>query len=119
MLTRNGNTGGVDLGVTWIGENSPFFIGAPASGHVAALGVGGEIENISVSARGQDHGVRGVGGNLASDQIADDNAFGMTINNDDIEHFRARIHLNGAKANLAAEGLISSKKQLLAGLASG
>ena len=108
---------GVDLCVAGVGEEGAFLVGAPGGGDVAALGVGGEIEDVPVAARGEDDGIAGVGGDFAGDHVADDDAPGVAIDDDDIEHLRAREHLDGALRDLFGKGAVSAEEQLLAGLA--
>ena len=40
----------------------------------------------------------------------------MTVDDHQIEHFRARIHLDAAEANLPAQRLVRAQQQLLARL---
>ena len=117
MLAADGDAGRVDLRVAGIGEQGALLARAPGGGDVAALGVGGKEEDVAVAAGGQDDRIRRVRGDLAGDQVAHDDAFGVAIDDDQIEHFRSRKHLHGAQADLAAEGLVSAEQQLLAGLA--
>src|SRR4051812_43433239 len=56
---------------------------------------------------------------LTRDQIARHNPTGATVNHQQVEHFRARVHLHLALADLPFERLISAEQQLLTGLATG
>src|SRR5262249_29780105 len=57
MLTGHRNAGGVDLGEARVAEGGALLVGAPDGGGVAALGVGGEEEDVAVAARRQQDGV--------------------------------------------------------------
>src|SRR5439155_21978384 len=110
------NAGGMDLGETGIGEERAFFISAIRRGDVAAARVRGEIKNISVAAgRKHDRIARHVV-DLTGAKIACDDSLGMSIYNNDIEHFGLRKHLHGAGGDLPAKRLITPKQKLLAGL---
>ena len=102
MLAADRNAGRMNLRVTRIRKERALLVGAPGRGDVAAFGVGRKEENVSITAGRQDHGIRGMGGNFAGDQIAHDDAFGVAIDHHDIEHFRARKHLHCAEADLPA-----------------
>ena len=102
-----------------IGEKRAALVGAPDGGGVAALGVGGKIEDVAVAAGGEDDRVAHVDFNFAVIQAARDDAAGLAVDHDQVEHLHARIHFHGAEADLAFEGLIGAEKKLLAGLAAG
>jgi hypothetical protein len=56
---------------------------------------------------------------LAGDQVADDDAAGLAVDDDEVEHLGAREHLHRAGADLALERLVGAEEELLAGLAAG
>ncbi len=109
----------MDLGEAGIGEKSAALVGAPDGGGVAALGVGGKIEDVAVAAGGEDDGVGHVDFDFAVVERAGDDAAGLAIHNDEVQHVHARIHFHRAEADLAFEGLVGAEKELLAGLAAG
>ena len=117
VLAADGDAGRVNLRVAGIGEERALLVGAPGGGDVAALGVGGEEEDVAVAAGGQHHRVAGVRGDLAGDQVAHDDALGVAVDDHQVEHLRAREHLHRAEADLAAQRLVGAEQQLLAGLA--
>src|SRR6266446_10068323 len=111
-----GNAGGMDLSKTRVGEERAFFVGAVGRRDVAAPRVGREIKNISVTA-GREHDR--VGRNvvdLTSQQISSDDSFGVSIDENDVEHFGLGKHLHRADGDLAAESLITAEQKLLSGL---
>jgi len=119
ILAGDGDAGGVDLGVAGVGEEGAVFVGAPGGGGIGAFGVGGEVEDISVAACAEDHGVGGVRGDGTGDEIANDDAFGMAVDEDEIEQFGTGEHFDGVSGDLAIEGGVSAEEELLAGLAAG
>ena len=52
-------------------------------------------------------------------KVTCDDAFGLAVDNYEVEHFVAREALHLAFGHLTVEGCIRSEKQLLAGLAAG
>ena len=119
ILAGDGDAGGVDLREAGIGEKGAALVGAPDGGGVAALGVGGKVEDVAIAAGGENDGVGHVDFDFAVVEVASDDAAGLAVDDDQVEHFRARIHLDGAEADLAFEGLVGAEKKLLAGLAAG
>jgi hypothetical protein len=79
----------VNLGVAGIRHEGSAFVGAEGGHDIAAHGVGGEIEDVSVSAGGENDGVGGVGSDFAGDEVADDDAFGLSVDDDEVEHLGA------------------------------
>ena len=119
IIAGDRDAGGVDLRVAGVGKERSPLVRAPDGGHVGALGVGGEIVDVAVAARAQDDGVGKVGGDGAGHQVAGDDAAGLAIDHDEVEHLGARMHGDGAGMDLAFERLVGAEQQLLAGLAAG
>ena len=109
---------GVDLGEARVGEVGAAPVRAPDGRGVAVLGVGREVEDVSVAAGREDDGVGEVGGDLPGDQVAGDDAAGPSVDDDQVEHLGARVHLDGAGRDLARQRLVGTEEQLLARLAS-
>ena len=61
--------------------------------------------------------VGGIPLDLAVDEIADDDALGVPVHEDEVEHFAARIHLHLFEADLLFKRGIRAEQKLLAGLA--
>ncbi|MEY4033884.1 MAG: hypothetical protein RL492_1078 [Verrucomicrobiota bacterium] len=113
------DAGRVDLRVARVGETGAAAVGAEGRGDVATLGVGGEVEDVAVAA-GADHDhVGGPGFDGAGDEVARDDALGLAVDEDEVEHLMARVHLHGAEANLTGERRVGADQQLLAGLTAG
>nr|BFE75348.1 hypothetical protein GCM10020092_086490 [Actinoplanes digitatis] len=114
-----GDAGRVDLRVAGVREQRALAVRPPARRDVAALGVGGQEEHVSVPAGGEHDGVREVRGDLAGDQVADDNAAGLAVDDDQLQHLVPGEHLDVAEPDLALHRLVRAEQQLLARLAPG
>ena len=119
MVAGDRDAGGVDLGVAGVGERRALLVGAPDGGGVAALGVGGQVEDVAVAAGGQHHRVGHEGLHLAGDHVPGDDALGHSVHHHQLLHLVAGEHLHLAQADLALQGLVGAQQQLLAGLAPG
>src|SRR5208282_2148513 len=119
ILAGDGDAGGVDLREARIGEESATLVSAPDGGGVAALGIGRKVKDVAVAAGGKDDGVGHVDFDFAVVERAGDDAAGLSVDDNEVQHVHARVHFDGAEANLAFEGLVGSEKELLAGLAAG
>src|SRR4029453_18756262 len=116
MLAGNGNAGRVNLGKTGVAEEGAAFVSAIGGGDVATACVGGEEKDVAVTASGKNNGITGKGIDLAGAKVARDNSLRMTVDQDQVEHFRLRKHFHGAKSDLATQCLIGAKQKLLTGL---
>jgi hypothetical protein len=57
---------------------------------------------------------------LAGDEVAHDDAAGVAVDDDEVEHLGARcVHLHAARADLRDQRLVGAEQELLAGLAAG
>ena len=91
----------------------------PRGGDVGAHRVGGQVEHVAVAAGGEHDDVGEVGLDLAGDHVAGDDAAGLAVRDDQLEHLVAGEHRHRAGGDLALEGLVGADQQLLAGLAAG
>ena len=107
----------MNLRVAGIGEVRAAAIRAPDGGGVRGFGVRREIEDVRVAAGGEDDGVGGVRGDRAGDEIAGDDAFGLAVDEHDVEHLVARKHLHASECDLALQRLERAEEKLLSGLA--
>ena len=94
----------MDLREAGVGEGGALLVGAPDRGGVAALGVGGEVEDVAVAAGGEDDGVGRVRLDLARDHVADDDAARAAVDHDQLQHLVARVHLRPCPGRSAAPG---------------
>ena len=106
VFAAHRNAGGMNLRETGIREERTFFVGAISRGDVASARVRRKIKNVAVAAGRKDDGVRGMGADFSRDQVARDDAFGVPIDENQIEHFRLRKHLDRAGGNLPTKPLI-------------
>ena len=65
----------------------------PGRGDVAAHRVGGQEEDVAVAAGGQHDRVGEVGLDLAGHHVADDDAAGLAVDDDQLEHLVPGVHL--------------------------
>src|SRR5262245_62189900 len=113
IIAADRDAGRVYLRVAGVGEERALLERAIGRRHVAALRVGREEEDVAVAARGQYDGIRRVGLDLARDQVARDDPFGVAVDQHYVEHLGSRVHLHRAGVNLAAHRLVRSEQQLL------
>jgi hypothetical protein len=107
----------VNLRVARVGEQGAFLGGAPSSGDVAAHRVGRQVEDVSVSAGGQDDRIGCVGFDFSRHQIPRHDSAGVPIDGDQVEHVVAREHFDVARGNLGRVSRVRPNQELLAGLA--
>ena len=119
LVAVDGDAGGVDLGEAGVGKAGAAFVAAVGGGDVAALGVGGEEEDVAVAAGADDDGVGVPCLDFAVRHVACDDALGVAVHEDEVEHFVAVVHFDGAEADLAGERGVGAEEELLAGLAAG
>jgi hypothetical protein len=96
----------VNLRKAGIGEESAPLMRTPACGNVGAFSVGGQIIDVAVPAAGEDDRVCDMYAEFARNQIARDNAAGLAIDDEEVQHFRARNHCDGPGVSLPFKCLI-------------
>jgi hypothetical protein len=107
----------VDLRVTGVREQRTALRGAPRSRDVARLGVGREEEHVPVPASCEHDGVRGVRAHHSGDQVARDDADGMPVLHDEVEHLGPVVHRHRTGRDLVQQRLVRTEQELLTGLA--
>ena len=113
------DAGRVDLGVARVAEVGALAVRTPRSGDVAAHRVGRQEEHVAVATGGEHDRVGGVGLDGAGHHVAGDDAAGAAVDQDDLEHLVAGVHLHGARRDLALQALVGADQQLLTRLAAG
>ena len=104
-----------------LAKPAPRLWARQARGDVAALGVGGEVEDVAVAAGGQHHrvGRRGTR-SCPVTRSRDDDAAGLAVDHDQVQHLGARVTSSTVpRADLPLQRLVGAEQQLLAGLAAG
>src|SRR5512145_2648804 len=104
----------MDLSETGIPEVRTLLVRAPGRRYVAAFGIRGQEEHVSVATRRKDYRVGKMRRALARHHVTNN-----AVNDDHVEHLGAREHLDRPGFDLATECLISTKQQLLPSLPSG
>ena len=117
VVAGDRDAGRVDLGVAGIAEQGALAMRPPGRGDVAAHRVGGQEEDVAVAAAGQHDRVGEVGLDLAGRHVAGDDAAGLAVDDDQLEHLVPGVHGHGAGGDLPLQGLVRADQQLLAGLA--
>jgi hypothetical protein len=107
----------MNLRVAEVRDARAALVGAPDCGGVGAARVGGEIEDVAVAAGRQDDRVGRVALDLARDEVADDDALRLAVDDDEIEHLAVGVHLDQPLADRARERGVRAEQQLLARLA--
>src|SRR6266496_2642717 len=97
MMTGYGDAGGMNLGEARIAEEGTPFVSAIGRGDVAAARVGRKKENIAVTPGRENYGVAREGLDLPRTKIAGDDALGMTVNQNKVEHLGLRKHFHRAE----------------------
>ena len=115
----NGDTGGVNLHIGWIGKISSLAVALNGSSTVAAHGVGGEEVGIAITTGGDDHGIGGEALQLAGDQVLGDDTTGTAVDNHHIFHLVAGVELHLAGMYLCAERRVGTEQKLLSCLSLG
>jgi hypothetical protein len=110
----------MDLRVAGIGKVGTLAVSPPSGRDVATHGIGGKVKDISVTAGAKKHRVSPcMSFDLSGHEVAGDDAFGMSIDDDDFQHFRASVHFHTATSDFFIQGRVSAEQELLAGLATG
>ena len=107
----------MDLRKAGIAEQCAAPVSPPDRRSVGALGVGRKVKNVPVSSRRQHNHVGGMALDRAGHQVARDDAARLAIDDHQVQHLAARVHLHAAGGLLLFERLVSAQQQLLPGLA--
>ncbi len=99
-----------------IRERRTALVRAPDCGRVGSLRVRRQVEDVSVAAGAEHHGIGGVRLDRTRDEIARHDSPRAAVDHDDVEHLGARIHPDHTGPDLSLEGLVRAEEQLLSGL---
>ena len=112
----NGDTCGVNLSESEVGQVCAFLEGLYGGRAVAAHGVGRQEECTAITTGGKYYGMSGVAFDFAGDEVTHDDTAGAAVDDNYIEHLAAHEALHCALLNLAVERRVCAQQQLLAGL---
>ena len=120
----HGDTSGVDLHESGVGEISTLAIASHSGRHVAAHGVGRKEVGVAISAGGDYDSVSSEALELAGDEVlGDDTASAfhaiLILDKHELVHLIAVVALHFAGLDLTVERRISAEQELLAGLTLG
>src|SRR5690606_21028660 len=116
MVSRNRNTGWVNLCITRICKISPSFMDFPRSGNITSHCVCRKEENVSVTTRSNNYSVCRMSFYFTCNQIASNNPSCFSIYNYQIQHFVAVVRSDFSTINLSVHRGICTQKQLLPSL---
>src|SRR5882724_779553 len=113
MIARHRDTGRMDLREAGIAEISAFFMGLPGCRYITAHGIRGQVEYITISAAAEQDGMAEMSFQLTGDQVAGNDAPGLPIDKDGIQHLVTGVHFYIAQGHLSFQGLVGADQQLL------
>src|ERR1051325_9625942 len=117
-MATDRDAGRMDLREARICKSRPTFVGAPDGGCVAVLCIGRKIEHISITARRKHYSITRIRFDPSGHEVSGHNASSLALNDNEIEHFGPRIHLDRSAIYLALKSLVRSEQKLLSCLAS-
>ena len=109
----------MNLRVARVAESGAPLVCAPYRGAVRTFGVRGQVVDVAIAACAEHHRVGQMRFDRARYEVPRDNASGLSIADDQFEHFRSRKHPHFSRHHLAQQRLIRSQQKLLARLAAG
>ena len=109
----------MDLGEARVRHVGTFLVSSESSHDVASHRIGGEVENVALSAGRENDGSGSVAFDLPGAEVAGHDPLGMTVDQNEVHHFGAGVHFDPALVDLFFQRLVATQEQLLAGLAAG
>ena len=106
----------MNLRETGVREQRALPVGAPCRGDVRGHGVGREVEHIAVAAGGEHHRVSAVRRQFAGTEVSGDNAGGLPVDLNDLDHLVTVVELYRAIVDLLGQRLVGAQQELLTGL---
>ena len=101
IIARMRDTCRVNLGKARIGEKGAFLVGFERRPDIAGIGIGGKIKHRAVAPGGQDDRIGGIPFHFTGNEIADDDAPGFVLDDDDVHQLAAGEHFDFAGGNLS------------------
>src|ERR1700719_4496667 len=106
MLTADGDARGMNLREARIAKESAAAVSPPDGRGVRAFRVGGKIEDVAVAPGGEDNDIGGIGLDRATYEVTCNNAARFAVDENEVEHLAAAVHLHPARGHLLLERLI-------------
>jgi len=116
MLSRRWDRGGVNLREARIGKRCPLPVRTVGSGNVTAPRIGREEEDVRVTTSRKNYRISDVRRNLTGDGVPSNDSSRFSIDDDEVQHLGAGMHIYVAEPDLTAERLIRTEEKLLTGL---
>ena len=113
IITRSRNGSWMDLREARIGKTRATLVRTVSGSHVASFGIGRQIIDVAVSTGGQHNRIGGMRRECSRFQISHDDSAGATVDNDQVHHFRSRMHANIFSGDLLFQRRVSAEQQLL------
>src|SRR5690606_36872306 len=107
----------MDLRVTGVCKQRALAVGSPRSRSARAFRVRGKEHYVAVAPPARHYDVSHMCLDLTGDEVASHDPSRSVIDLDQIEHFGAWKHLDGAGVDLLLQSLVGSQKKLLPRLA--
>ena len=117
LVAVYGDTSGVDLHESRVGEESSLAVAGHCRATVAGHGVGRKEVGVAISAGGYHHCVCGKAFELAGNEVAGNDTASAAIDDYHVVHFVAVVALHLAHLYLAVERRVCAQQQLLPRLA--
>ena len=109
----------MNLRVARVREEGAALVRPPRRGDVRVHRVGREVVRRTVAAGAEQHRVGGVAFDRPGREIPADDAAGLAVDDDQVEHLAVGERLDGAALDLPHHRLVGAEQQLLTGLAAG
>ena len=119
VVAMHGDTCGVNLHIAGVGEGSTAAMAHPCGRAITVHSVGAEVIDIAIAARAKHHGMSCIAFQLASGEVADNNAAGASLFHYEIHHLCALVQHYGATGYFATQSSVSTQQQLLPRLPTG
>ena len=98
----HGNAGRVNLYVAGVGKSGTLTVTHPSGTAVAVHRIGREVIKIAVTTGGQHYGMSCIAFQVASDQVADNDAACPSVLDDQIHHLASFVEFDRSTVDLAA-----------------
>ena len=91
-------------------EPGPALMRAPSRRTIGVHGIGRQIKNVAVTTAAEQHGMCEVTLKFTGDEVLCDDAASFSIDDDELYHFMAGVHLHCAFGDLTLERTICAQQ---------